>query len=78
MVDRLSHRELDAIAQGPAGRRWLLLEAPFDGIRGYTEAADELRDRGFAVVVAHPERALQTPTSERDSSTSLLREAACK
>jgi protein-tyrosine phosphatase len=24
---------------------------------GYTEAADELRTRGFAVVVAHPERA---------------------
>ena len=65
MVDRLSQRELDAIAQGPAGQRWLLLEAPFDGLdQRYARAADELRDRGFAVVVAHPERALQTPTTE--------------
>ncbi len=60
MVPRLSQREFETIAQGPAGRRWLLLEAPLDGIdRSYTAAADELRARGFAVVVAHPERALR-------------------
>lgn len=60
MVPRLSQRELETIAHGPAGRRWLLLEAPLDGIdRAYTAAADELRERGFAVVVAHPERALR-------------------
>ncbi|MGZ4267384.1 MAG: CpsB/CapC family capsule biosynthesis tyrosine phosphatase [Solirubrobacteraceae bacterium] len=58
MVGRLRQSELEVIAQGPAGRRWLLLEAPFDGLdERYTEAADELRERGFAVVVAHPERA---------------------
>ena len=58
MVGRLRQSELELIAQGPAGRRWLLLEAPFDGLdERYTEAADELRQRGFAVVVAHPERA---------------------
>ena len=58
MVGRLRQPELEVIAQGPAGRRWLLLEAPFDGLdERYTEAADELRERGFAVVVAHPERA---------------------
>ena len=46
MVGRLSRAQLDAIAQGPAGRRWLLLEAPFHGIGGdYTEAADELRSQ---------------------------------
>jgi protein-tyrosine phosphatase len=60
MVPRLSQRELETIAQGPPGRRWLLLEAPLAGIdRAYTAAADELRERGFAVVVAHPERALR-------------------
>jgi protein-tyrosine phosphatase len=60
MVPRLSQRELDTIAQGPPGRRWLLLEAPLAGMnRAYTAAADELRERGFAVVVAHPERALR-------------------
>jgi protein-tyrosine phosphatase len=58
MVGRLRQSELEVIAQGPAGRRWLLLEAPFDGLdERYTEGADELRERGFAVVVAHPERA---------------------
>jgi protein-tyrosine phosphatase len=65
MVQQLSDEGLEAIAQGPPGRRWLLLEAPFDGFgAGYTRAADELRDRGFAVVVAHPERALQTPGTD--------------
>jgi protein-tyrosine phosphatase len=60
MVSRLSQSELDTIAHGPPGRRWLLLEAPLAGIdRAYTAAADELRERGFAVVVAHPERALR-------------------
>lgn len=62
MVERLSDAQLDAIAQGPAGRRWLLLEAHFDGLdASFTAAADELRARGFAVVVAHPERAAPTP-----------------
>ena len=60
MVPRLSQDELETIAQGPPGRRWLLLEARLPGIdRTYTAAADELRERGFAVVVAHPERALR-------------------
>ena len=60
MVPRLSQAELDTIANGPPGRRWLLLEAPLAGIdRAYTVAADELRERGFGVVVAHPERALR-------------------
>ena len=60
MVPRLAQRELETIAHGPPGRRWLLLEAPLGGIdRSYTAAADELRERGFAVVVAHPERALR-------------------
>jgi protein-tyrosine phosphatase len=58
MVGRLSQPELDSIAQGPPGGRWLLVETPFVGLgEEFTSATDELRDRGFAVVVAHPERA---------------------
>jgi protein-tyrosine phosphatase len=61
MVARVSDSELETIAHGPSGRRWLLLEAPLSGIQDdYTFAAEELRDRGFGVVVAHPERAMTT------------------
>ena len=59
MVERLSDAQLDVIAHGPPGRRWMFLEAPLTGLGGsYTVAAEELRERGFSVVVAHPERAL--------------------
>ncbi len=65
MVPRLSHRDLETIAQGPPGKRWLLLEAPFSGLDDeFTAAADELRRRGFAIVVGHPERALATPETD--------------
>jgi protein-tyrosine phosphatase len=58
MVDRLGQRDLELIAQGPPGARWVLLETPFAGIADeFTAAADELRARGFACVLAHPERA---------------------
>jgi protein-tyrosine phosphatase len=57
MVGRLRQDELQVIAQGPPRRRWLLLETPFAGLTAeFNACADELRDRGFAVVLAHPER----------------------
>jgi protein-tyrosine phosphatase len=57
MVGRLHQDELDSIALGPPGARWLLVETPFQGIdQDFTAATDELRDRGFGVVLAHPER----------------------
>ncbi len=57
MVSRLAQQELDSIAQGPAGGRWLLVESPFEAIdEEFHAATDELRDRGFGVLVAHPER----------------------
>ena len=57
MVGRLSQDELESIAQGPPRRRWLLVESPFHGLTADVNAAtDELRDRGFSVVLAHPER----------------------
>ena len=61
MVGRVSNSDLETIAHGPPGRRWVLLEAPLSGLHdGYTFAADEIRERGFGVVVAHPERSLTT------------------
>jgi protein-tyrosine phosphatase len=57
VVGSLSQYELELIAQGPPGARWLLVEAPFESIdAGFHAAADELRDRGFGVLIAHPER----------------------
>jgi protein-tyrosine phosphatase len=59
MVARLGPADLDVIAHGPKGRRWLLLEAPLERIEdGFAPAAAELRERGFGIVIAHPERAL--------------------
>lgn len=58
VVGRLGQAELETIAVGPPRRRWLLVEAPFAGLDdAFGAATDELRDRGFGVVVAHPERA---------------------
>ncbi len=57
MVERLSQDELETIAQGPPGARWILLEAPFFGFGpAFHDAAGELRERGFGVVITHPER----------------------
>lgn len=57
MVGRLGQRDLETIAVGSRGARWLLLEAPFEGSgEEFHLAAEELRDRGFGIVLAHPER----------------------
>ena len=57
LTGRLSQLELDTIAQGPRGARWLLLETPFEGIEvDFHAAADELRARGFGILLGHPER----------------------
>ena len=57
LVGTLTQHELDTIAVGPPGARWLLLEAPFGGFEeSMHAAAAELRERGFGVVIAHPER----------------------
>jgi len=74
MVGRLSQTELEMIAQGPHGARWQLVEAPFDALgHDFHAATDELRDRGFSVVVAHPERSADAALS---GSAGLRRELA--
>jgi protein-tyrosine phosphatase len=56
MVGTLDERGLEQVAVGPPGARWILLEPPFTSLAGALDAAAELRARGYAVVLAHPER----------------------
>jgi len=68
LVGVLAQPELEAIAQGPAGGRWLLVETPFEGFTDrFHEATGELRDRGFGVVIAHPERTADAATEGADA-----------
>ncbi len=49
--------ELELIAQGPTGARWLLLEVPlWPGDRSFVPATEALRDHGYELVIGHPER----------------------
>ena len=54
----LTDAELEILAQGPPGRRWVLLEAPLEPHRidEFHAHADELEDRGYGLLIAHPER----------------------
>ena len=74
LVELLNQAQLEAIAQGPTGNRWLLVEAPFEGLTADFHAATaELRERGFAVVIAHPER---TPFAATTGARALRHELA--
>jgi protein-tyrosine phosphatase len=74
MVGRLGQAELEAVAQGPPGARWLLLESPFEGFEpDFHLAAGELRARGFGVLLAHPERSAD---AQLDAGAGLRRELA--
>lgn len=74
IVGVLSGRQLEAVAQGPRGARWVLVETPFEAITElFHEATDELRARGFGVVIAHPERTADAAT---DGAAALCREIA--
>ncbi len=74
MVGRLGQPELELLAQGPVGARWLLVEAPFEAIgEDFHAATAELRDRGFGVLIAHPERSADAAV---DGATGLRRELA--
>ena len=54
----LTDAQLELIANGPAGARWLLFEIPFAGVdQRYAENCRQLMARGFGLVIAHPERA---------------------
>lgn len=54
----LTTKELQAIAHGPQGARWVLAEVPFAGVDdAFAAGLADLRARGFGIVIAHPERA---------------------
>jgi protein-tyrosine phosphatase len=74
MIGRLGQDELELIAQGPPGGRWVLLETPFEGLGPeFHLAAKELRARGFGVLLAHPERSAD---AQLDRGAGLRRELA--
>jgi protein-tyrosine phosphatase len=54
----LTSDELEVLAQGPPGRRWVLLEAPLEGrfVDAFHADADALEARGYGVLIGHPER----------------------
>ena len=57
MVGRLGQDELRSVSVGPPDAPWVLVECPFAGLDHDLHAATrELRERGFGVVLAHPER----------------------
>jgi len=54
----LGDEELELIAQGPPGSRWLLVEVPFRGLdERFLTDCSAIADRGFGLLLAHPERA---------------------
>jgi len=74
MVWRLREHELEVIAQGPGHARWLLVETPFAPLgTDFRAATDELRERGYGVVLAHPERSAD---GALDGAAGLRRELA--
>ena len=50
---------LESIALGPKGKQWILMEVSIfhDFDEAWTAAADHLRQHGYDVLLAHPERA---------------------
>jgi protein-tyrosine phosphatase len=74
MVGRMRQSELELLAQGPPEGRWILVETPFHGIGAdFRAATGELRERGFGVLVAHPERSAD---ASLDGSSGLREELA--
>lgn len=54
---RMSRSALEVIAHGPPRARWLLVEAPFEGIdEDFPACLRRLREMGFGALIAHPER----------------------
>ncbi len=68
--DRLTADELEIAAQGPPDARWVLLEAPlFLDAPGLLEAAAAITQRGYGLLIGHPERSRALMTL-RPGSTS--------
>ena len=69
----LTDAELELIAQGPPGSRWLLVEAPFRGLdETFLADCEAIRARGLGIVLAHPERARGVQTDEGEAALAQL------
>lgn len=56
----LTDVELEAVAHGPSGSRWVLFEVPFAGVdEDFLVSCRDLRRRGYGLLIAHPERAAE-------------------
>jgi len=77
-VALLDDAGLEAIAQGPPGARWVLLEAPLfsDDLDGFLAATAEVRARGFGTLIGHPERCAML--MERDGAIAAERRAGAR
>ncbi len=77
-VALLGDAELDAIAQGPPGARWVLLEAPLFGgdLDGFLAATAEVRARGFGTLIGHPERCAEADAGRRRGRRGAARRSA--
>jgi protein-tyrosine phosphatase len=55
---RPTDAELEILAHGPRGRRWVLLEAPLEAqyLDAFHAGADDLEARGYGLLIGHPER----------------------
>jgi protein-tyrosine phosphatase len=64
--DELTGAELEIAAQGPPDARWILLEAPlFLDAPGLLDAAAEITQRGYGLLIGHPERSRDLMVSGR-------------
>ena len=80
-VPELDAAQLETIAQGPPGRRWLLLEAPLPGAGTLTDlqdSAQELRDRGYGLLIGHPSDRRRSPMRHARSSACSPPVTACR
>lgn len=76
-IGALGQEELEIIAHGPPGARWLLYEVPFRGVDdAFLEGARELRERGFGLLLAHPERSRAILEEGLDRLDPLIRDGA--
>ena len=76
-IGALAQDELEVIAHGPPGARWLLYEVPFRGVEDeFVDGARELRERGFGLLLAHPERSRGILEDGLDRLDPLIRSGA--
>jgi protein-tyrosine phosphatase len=80
-IGELDGAALEVIAHGPPGARWLLYEVPFEGVEGgggpgFLAGAQELRDRGYGLLLAHPERSRDILPAGIDALSAELLEGA--